>query len=148
MHTPSILRRSHDGQRLPPNPGDTLVFENDWVRVWSMPLEPGGMFDFHQHHHDYFALWPNAGRAQAQEFGDPEWSLSQEAAPGFVMFRTVGRGGPLPPHRVRNLEDHAMTHYIVELVGQPSQSPVPLPGVTNDRGRLLDRRTAERQDRA
>ena len=33
---------------VPTAPGDTLIFENDRVRIWSMTLEPGGMFDFHQ----------------------------------------------------------------------------------------------------
>ncbi|WP_158894146.1 hypothetical protein [Amycolatopsis anabasis] len=130
----------------PPAPGDTLVFENDRVRVWAMTLAPGGMFDFHQHHHDHLILWPDAGRAEAQELGDPEWSLSLDVTPGFAMFKTVGRSGPLRPHRIRNLEDRSVTHYIVELISEPSPSPAELPGVTNDRGQLTDRRGQERRD--
>src|SRR5690349_24000436 len=115
----------------PSSPGDTLVFENDRVRVWSMTLEAnGGMFDFHQHHHDHLILWPDAGRAEAQELDDPDWSISQTARPGFVAFKTVGSSGPLTPHRIRNLEDHPVTHYIVELMSEPSPSTEPLPSVT------------------
>lgn len=117
-------------------PGDTLVFENDRVRVWSMTLAPGGMSDFHQHHHDHFVLWPDAGRAQAQEHGDADWPISQVAEPGFVMVRTVGDSGPLPPHRIRNLGDREVTHYIVELLDEPSSSTHPIAGVTNGRGHL------------
>ena len=83
----------------PEAPGDTLIFENDRVRVWSMTLEPGQLFDFHQHHHDHVVLWPEAGTAQAQELGDPDWGLVQEARPGFVLYRTVGHRAPLSPHR-------------------------------------------------
>ena len=51
----------------PPTPGDTLLFENDRVRVWSMTLEPHGVFDFHQHHHDHVVVWPDAGKARNDE---------------------------------------------------------------------------------
>lgn len=120
---------------FPATPGDTLVFENDRVRVWSMTLQPnGGMFDFHQHHHDHLILWPQPGRAEAQELGDEEWSISQVAEPGFCFFKTVGSSGPMTPHRIRNLEDHAVTHYIVELVSEPSPSLTAQPAEANDRG--------------
>lgn len=119
----------------PPTPGDTLVFENDRVRVWSMTLAAnGGMFDFHQHHHDHLILWPQAGRSEAQQLGDEEWGSPQEAETGFAFFKTVGTSGPMRPHRLRNLEDHSTTHYIIELISEPSPSAVTLPAETNDRG--------------
>lgn len=124
----------------PPTPGDTLVFENDRVRVWSMTLPPHGMFDYHQHFHDHVILWPDAGRAEAQILGDDDWYISQTAEPGFVLFKTVGSSGPLTPHRIRNLEDHAVTHYIIELISEDSPSEVELPGVTNERGHAIDSR--------
>lgn len=123
----------------PPTPGDTLVFENDRVRVWSMTLAAnGGMFDFHQHHHDHLILWPDAGRAEAQQLGDEEWTVRQDAQPGFCLFKTVGSESPLPPHRIRNLEDHPVTHYIIELISEPSPSATALPAETNDRGFTSD----------
>lgn len=118
---------------VPPTPGDTLLFENDRVRVWSMTLEPKGMFDFHQHHLDHVIIWPDAGRVQGQDLGEEDWGISQTAEPGFVLYKTVGRDAPLVPHRVRNLEDHAVTHYIIELI-EPSPSAVELPWVHNGRG--------------
>lgn len=122
-------------EQYPPTPGDTLIFENERVRVWSMTLAAnGGMFDFHQHHHDHLVIWPTPGRAEAQELGDSDWTIEQTAEEGFCMFKTVGSGGPLKPHRIRNLEDHPVTHYIVEFISEPSPSDGPLPGVTNGRG--------------
>jgi hypothetical protein len=117
----------------PPTPGDTLLFENEQVRVWSMTLQPGGMFDFHQHHFDHVVLWPDPGRAQGQDLGEADWTISQTAEAGFVMFKTVGSDKPLQPHRIRNLEDYAVTHFIVELLGE-SPSRVELPAVHNGRG--------------
>lgn len=118
---------------IPPTPGDTLLFENDRVRVWSMTLEPLGTFDFHQHHHDHVVVWPDAGRAQGQDLGDDDWGISQVADPGFVLYKTVGRSRPLTPHRIRNLENRRVTHYIVELLDE-SPSGVELPWAHNDRG--------------
>ncbi|GAA0966116.1 hypothetical protein GCM10009555_007160 [Acrocarpospora macrocephala] len=119
---------------FPTTPGDELIFENDRVRVWAMNLEPGGMFDFHVHEHDHLILWPDAGRAQGQEYGQDDWHIIQNAERGFAIFKTLGRSGPLPPHRLRNLEDHAVTHYIIELISEESPSEGPLPTQTNGRG--------------
>jgi hypothetical protein len=116
-------------------PGNTLIFENERVRVWAMTLAPnGGTYDFHQHHHDHLILWPEAGRAQGQEYGQDGWGIEQVAEPGFAFFKTVGRSGPLHPHRLRNLEDHPVTHYIIELISEPSPSEGPLPNQINDLG--------------
>jgi hypothetical protein len=126
----------------PSAPGDRLIFENDRVRVWAMTLPAHGMYDFHQHFHDHLVLWPKAGRAEAQELGDPEWSISQTAEEGFVLFKTVGSGGPLTPHRIRNIDDFPNTHYIVELISEPSPSRTALPAETIDRGRSVDARVS------
>jgi len=122
------------GPSFSSNPGNELIFENDRVRVWAMTLEGGETCDFHQHHFDHLVLWPESGSSQGQDYGDPDWRVAQEAERGFAFFRTVGRGGPLPPHRMRNLEDHPMTHYIVELISEESPSAGPLPHETNGRG--------------
>lgn len=119
----------------PGNPGDTLIFENDRVRVWSMTLAPGQLFDFHQHHHDHVVLWPEAGLAQAQELGDQEWGLTQEARPGFVLYRTVGHREPLTPHRIRNIGEDTVTHYVVELL-EKSPRAESEPWVFDDRGEI------------
>ncbi|WP_420031473.1 hypothetical protein ACN2WE_00755 [Streptomyces sp. cg28] len=125
-HTPAHRPERHHAEQgdsehtagpYPTDPGDTLLYENDRVRVWSMTLGPGETYRFHQHTHDHFVLWPEAGRARAQEAGK-DWGFVQRAEPGFVMFRSVGRESPLTPHRLHNLEDHDVTHYIVELLGE------------------------------
>jgi quercetin dioxygenase-like cupin family protein len=115
--------------------GSSVVFENDRVRVWEMTLAPGEHCDYHQHHHDHVILYPGAGRMRGQEYGGAEWGLVQEAEPGFVMYRAVGNAGPLPPHRLKNLSDETVVHYIIELLG-PSPSDSAGPWEHNDRGRV------------
>lgn len=125
-----------------PAPGDTLLFANERVRVWSMTLPPGQLYDYHQHHHDHVILWPAAGSSEAQALGDDDWYLEQEAEAGYVAFKTVGSDQPLTPHRIRNRGAEATTHYVVELLGT-SPSPQELPAQTNGRGRSVDTRTGQ-----
>lgn len=129
---------SHIEREFSSDPGDTLLFENDRVRVWSMTLEPYGEVDFHQHHHDHVIIWPWSGRAQGQQFatqeeGSDEWGIIQNAESGFVLYKTVGTEHALTPHRLRNLRDETVTHYIVELL-EPSPSRTELPWEYNERG--------------
>jgi hypothetical protein len=49
------------------------------------------------------------------------------------MFKTVGSSGPIAPHRIRNLEDFAVTHFVIELL-DVSASTTELPAERNDRG--------------
>ncbi|WP_113701184.1 hypothetical protein [Nonomuraea lactucae] len=133
-----------EGKVYPEAPGDALLFANDRVRVWSMTLKPGEAVDYHRHHHDHVVLWPDAGRAQANELGAADWGLVQNAEPGFVLYRTVGRAAPLPPHRIRNVGDNTVTHYIIELL-EESPSAEAHPWVSNGRGvfGMLDDLTGE-----
>jgi hypothetical protein len=130
-----------EDREFTPNPGDTLLFENDRVRVWSMTLGPHQEVDFHQHHHDHVIIWPWSGRAQGQryvhaEYGSGTWGIVQNAEPGFVMFKTVGSDKPLTPHRIRNLGDESVEHFIIELL-DPSPSPGELPWDANGRGEFI-----------
>jgi hypothetical protein len=45
--------------------GQTLVSENDLVRVWHVGLEPGELFGFHRHELDYCWIAINAGRSRS-----------------------------------------------------------------------------------
>jgi quercetin dioxygenase-like cupin family protein len=123
-------------ESFPPAVGSTVLFENDRVRVWEMTLAPGEHCDYHRHHHDHVILYPQAGQMRGQEFGGQEWGLVQEAEPGFVMYRTVGQAGPLPPHRLKNTGTETVVHYIVELLGE-SPSASAGPWQHNDHGRIV-----------
>lgn len=113
--------------------GSTVLFENDRVRVWEMVLDPGEHCAFHQHHHDHVVLYGQAGTMRGQEHGDEDWGIIQNALPGFVLYRTVGHEAPLNPHRLKNLSDETVVHYIIELL-EKSPEATSRPWVHNDRG--------------
>jgi hypothetical protein len=116
------------------DPGDELVFANDRIRVWAMNLGPGEAIFYHSHQYDHLIFWPNPGKAVAMEYDDEEeFPIVQNAEKNFAFFTTVGRNGGLKPHRLKNIEDHPVTHYIIELVGE-SATEEPAPGQSNGKG--------------
>ncbi|GAA1005206.1 hypothetical protein Aple_036460 [Acrocarpospora pleiomorpha] len=122
-------------QTYSPAVGGVILYENARVRVWEMTLQPGGQCEFHQHHNDHIILYPQDGTLQGQEAGDADWGIITEPVPGFVLFRTVGTTAPLPPHRLRNIGDSPVVHYIIELL-EKSPSIESQPYEHNDRGRF------------
>ena len=127
---------TNSAETYPTDPGDELIFANDRVRVWAMNLGPGESIFFHEHQHDHLILWPQAGRARAHDVGEEDWAHVQDAQRNFAFFKTVGRGNRLAPHRLKNLEDHSVTHYIIELVSEESPSEVELPAESNGKGTM------------
>ncbi|MET0931537.1 MAG: hypothetical protein ABWX74_18600 [Aeromicrobium sp.] len=100
-----------------------------------MNLGPGESIFYHSHQYDHLIFWPTAGRSSAMQIDDDEeWSSFQDAEKNFAFFKTVGRDGGLTPHRLRNDEDHPVTHYIIELVG-PSASETEQEGESNGKGK-------------
>jgi quercetin dioxygenase-like cupin family protein len=118
-----------------PAVGSVVLFENARVRVWEMTLQPGDHCEYHQHHHDHVILYAQAGSMRGQELGQADWGIAQNADPGFVLYRTVGNTAPLTPHRLKNLSDFPVVHYIIELLDE-SPSAEALPWEHNDRGRF------------
>jgi hypothetical protein len=118
----------------PTDPGDELVFANDRIRVWAMNLGPGEAIFYHSHQFDHLIFWPTPGRAVAMEHDDEEeFGHIQNAEKNYAFFKAVGRNGGLKPHRLKNLEDHPVTHYIIELVGE-SATEEPTAGQSNGKG--------------
>jgi hypothetical protein len=115
-----------------PNPGETLLFENERVRVWSMTVDPGNAGLWHSHQHDHVLIWPWDGKSKGQMWGDDEPTTTQNAQESFVLFKAVGKSG-LHPHRLHNVDIATKTHFIVELL-EPSPYEEEGPYVHNDRG--------------
>ncbi|WP_052344490.1 hypothetical protein [Thermocrispum municipale] len=129
---------SETPQGFPTDPGNELIFANEHVRVWAMTLQPGEAIFYHSHQYDHLILWPHPGRAASMEFDEEEeFSHAQNAEAGYAFFKTVGRQGGLKPHRLKNLEDHPVTHYIIELV---RESATEEPGKPQSNGRGLSGR--------
>ena len=80
--------------------GDTLLFENDRVRVWSMTLEPGEQSAVHEHPLDYVMVCIEGDRiaghatpGQEQPYGGIEVDFFGEATtlpggPATIALRT------------------------------------------------------------
>ena len=49
------FRDEHTGDPLG-NVANTMLFEDDNVRIWEMKLEPGENSDLHHHAHDYYLV--------------------------------------------------------------------------------------------
>ncbi len=49
------FRDEHSGDSLG-NVGNTVLFEDDDVRIWEMKLAPGEHSDLHHHEHDYYLV--------------------------------------------------------------------------------------------
>jgi quercetin dioxygenase-like cupin family protein len=49
------FREEREGDELG-GVGDTVLFEDDDVRIWELKLEPGEHSDLHHHEHDYFLI--------------------------------------------------------------------------------------------
>jgi mannose-6-phosphate isomerase-like protein (cupin superfamily) len=49
------FRNEHAGDPIG-QVADTILFEDDDVRIWEMNLEPGEHSDLHHHEHDYFLV--------------------------------------------------------------------------------------------
>ena len=74
--------------------GDTLLFENDRVRVWSLTLQPGEESAVHEHPHDYVMVCIEGDRVagharpgQDQPYGTDVGDVVDFAThPGQALF--------------------------------------------------------------
>ena len=73
--------------------GDTLIFENDRVRVWELSLEPGAESHSHRHPHDYVMICIEgdkvAGKAEPGQdapYGPAGDFVDIPTGPGHTLF--------------------------------------------------------------
>lgn len=73
--------------------GDTIVFENDRVRVWELALDPGEESHVHEHQNDYLMICIEgdqvAGKAtpgQPQAYGRAGDFVDISTGPGHTLF--------------------------------------------------------------
>ena len=77
--------------------GDSLLFTNERVRVWSITLEPGERVSFHCHTTSYFWVCTEPGRAIQR---NPDGTLDTfDFAVGEVDFLRI------PPELIHDLEN-------------------------------------------
>ncbi len=67
---------------------NTLLFENEHVKVWQMKLEPGESSDFHEHTMHYL-MCIVAGESISADFDNGE-TIDIPVEPGKVLFVPPG----------------------------------------------------------
>jgi len=88
--------------------GDSILFENEFVRVWSISLDPGGTQPWHQHLLPYLIVPLTPGKNE-MDFADGRTRRTDEA-PGGVIWREAG-----PPHQLRNVSDWQYRNVLIEV---------------------------------
>ena len=86
--------------------GDKILFENEFVRVWSVKLEPGGRQPWHQHLLPYLIVPLTEGKNE-MTFDDGRVRQTQEK-PGEVIWREPGI-----PHELLNCSDCTGTFFLI-----------------------------------
>jgi beta-alanine degradation protein BauB len=100
------------------NIGDSVIFENDAVRIWELRLPPGAASSYHRHELDYFFLHVMPSQIEVtRDDGSTEESVFEA---GYVQFVNVGRG---TEHQIRNTAADEHLHYIVELKAANERAP-------------------------
>lgn len=88
--------------------GDKILFENDFVRVWSVKLQPGGRQPWHKHDLPYLIVPLTKGK-NIMTFDDGREKETSEM-PGEVLWREAGI-----PHELLNISDWEYSNVLIEM---------------------------------
>ncbi|MFJ8604987.1 hypothetical protein ACIREM_41055 [Streptomyces shenzhenensis] len=89
--------------------GQTVLFDNERVRVWEVALTPGGTQPWHLHHNPYLVLCLESSPCH-MDWLDGEPPRHIEETVGGVVFRP-----PSPVHMLTNDGDRVYRNRLVEL---------------------------------
>jgi quercetin dioxygenase-like cupin family protein len=87
--------------------GTSIVFENEYLRIWEVRLEPGESQTWHKHHHPYLIVGIE-GADNRMDFLDGAEPRRMQETPGRVVFRDAGK--------VHMLTNVGTTRYVNRLV--------------------------------
>lgn len=87
--------------------GDEVIFENEFVRVWRLSLEPGGIQAWHQHDLPYLIV-PLTPGDNVMRFSDGR-SRETKETPGEAMWREPGI-----PHELENVGKGTYSNVLIE----------------------------------
>jgi quercetin dioxygenase-like cupin family protein len=88
--------------------GDEVVFENEYVRVWGLALDPGGRQPWHKHDLPYLVI-PLTEGDNEMHFADGRRRPTKES-PGTALWREPGI-----PHELFNRSGWRYRNILVEL---------------------------------
>jgi beta-alanine degradation protein BauB len=88
--------------------GDKIIFENEFVRVWSLTLDPGKRQPWHQHLLPYLIV-PLTEGENVMTFDDGRVRETHEK-PGETIWREPGI-----PHELLNASDWQYRNVLIEI---------------------------------
>jgi hypothetical protein len=89
--------------------GQKILFENEFVRVWEIRLEPGQTIDFHIHYHPYLVVSLGGGENEIETIFGRKIS-TQEPLGSFVFINEMRE-----VHRLTNKADVAYFSRLIEI---------------------------------
>jgi quercetin dioxygenase-like cupin family protein len=95
------------GDKLGPI-GDKVLFDNEFVRIWSVTLDPGQRQAWHQHHLPYIVVPMTEGK-NIMYFEDGREKETLET-PGGVLWREPGI-----PHELLNISHWQYRNMLIEV---------------------------------
>jgi quercetin dioxygenase-like cupin family protein len=87
--------------------GDSVVFENETIRVWKLNLGPGGIQPWHQHDLPYLVV-PLTTGDNVMRFADGRLKPTKET-PGDALWREPG-----VPHQLENVSGRDYANLLIE----------------------------------
>jgi beta-alanine degradation protein BauB len=93
--------------------GTTLLFENGWIRVWDITLEPGERLPFHRHRTSYFYRCEAGGRLRIRTQDGQE--AEYESPADEVHFHEIGPEDVVV-HDLENVGETTVRFTTVELL--------------------------------
>jgi hypothetical protein len=89
--------------------GQKILFENEFVRVWEIRLEPGQTHDFHIHYHPYLVVSLGGGENEIETIFGKKIS-TQEPLGSFVFINDMRE-----VHRLTNKSNIAYFSRLIEM---------------------------------
>jgi len=91
------------------NIGNTLLLENDYIRMWEVRLEPGQTIDFHIHYHPYVVVSLGGGENEIETIFGKRISTNEPAG-SFVFINDMRE-----VHRLTNKANVTYLSRLIEL---------------------------------
>ena len=89
--------------------GDSVLLENEFVRVWEVKLEPGETLDFHIHYHPYLVLSLGGGTNEIETISGKKIATDEPA--GSYVFIDEMR----EVHRLTNKSNITYLSRLIEM---------------------------------
>jgi hypothetical protein len=89
--------------------GDKILFENDYIRMWEISMEPGQTVDFHIHYHPYLVISLGGGENEIETIFGAKIPTNEPIG-SFVYMNEMR-----PVHRLTNKSKITYLSRLIEI---------------------------------